>query len=134
MTTESRSASESRGSTESFGGARTQAFRSIREERPTQLYSLEESFHLAQVKLRDLPPRVAIVKRSGQKTVQIRTLDVKPMLDIPPIVRRFRETVASKSTFVVTHAVAEAAIKERRRLMLPSNTAAGEGSFWQEES
>jgi Type IV secretion-system coupling protein DNA-binding domain len=133
---ENFSASESFGTNSSVTRGRAQAQRSIREERPTQFYSLEESLHLAQLKLRNLPDRAAIVKRRGQRTVRVETVEVKPLLKLPATASRFRKLVSDKSKYVVGIAIAEAEVHTRQANLgqrRPHEEAAADGDFWQEE-
>jgi hypothetical protein len=114
---------------------RSQVLRSVREERPTHFYSLEESLHLAQLKLRNLPDRTAIVKRRGKRTVRIDTVDVEPVIDAPRIVERFRKTISGKSPYVSEIAVAEAEILDRQMSLVPvaKTGSSSEDEFWHEE-
>lgn len=93
---------------------RSQTLRPVREERPTQLYSLDESLHLAQLKLRNLPDRAAIVKRRGKRTIRVQTSEVKSVLKLPRTVARFRTLVCERSSYLVPLADAEAEIQQRR--------------------
>ncbi|HWB48625.1 MAG TPA: type IV secretory system conjugative DNA transfer family protein [Stellaceae bacterium] len=92
-----------------------EALKSIREERPTTLYSLEEGLHLAQVALRNLPDRTAIVKRRGLSAVRIETPEVRNVLKLPRALARFRKSVGDRSPYLLTVTAAEAVITERRR-------------------
>ncbi|HEY4942364.1 MAG TPA: TraM recognition domain-containing protein [Rhizomicrobium sp.] len=130
---ESFGTSESYTTSENSSHGRSQSFRSVREERATQLYSLEESFHLATLRIRNLPDRTAIVKRRGRKTVQIRTIDVPSALDVPNIMRRFRDRAALESSCISSRADAEAEIMMRRQRLLP-HSAVREDTFWQPET
>lgn len=102
------------------GGGRHQTLRSIREERGTP-YSLEEQLHRAQVKIRTLPDRFAIVKRAGRHSVRVRTREVAPALYSDAILNRFRERVSKDSPYISSIEAAEAEI-ETRRLSLTSST------------
>ncbi len=124
----SRSQSQTRG--------RSQTLRSVREEWPTHFYTLEESLHLAQLKLRNLPDRAAIVKRRGQRTVRIETAEVKPVVRSTRIVERFRAAVSERSIFVSDIDAAEAEISARQQSLAPnqeSASAQGDAAFWHEE-
>ncbi len=129
-TTESESRSHSRTT------GRTQTLRAVREERPTQYYSLEESLHLAQMKLRNLPDRAAIVKRRGKRTVRIDTADVEAVIKAPKIVERFRSTIAKGSTYVSEVSIAKAEIMARQSSLVPApktKAKPGEDDFWHED-
>jgi len=129
-TTESESRSESRTS------GRSQVLRSIREERPTHFYSLEESLHLAQLKLRNLPDRTAIVKRRGKRTVRIDMIEVRDVIDAPRIVERFRTAISSKSAYVSDISAAEAEILARQSALVSpvkAKSKPGDDDFWHEE-
>lgn len=124
----SRSHSQTRG--------RSQTLRPVREERPTHFYSLEESLHLAQLKLRNLPDRAAIVKRRGKRTVRIETIETKPVLRVPAIIERFHAGIRERSSFVSDMAVAMAEIAVRQQsLSLPSAPASSDRDeeFWYAE-
>jgi Type IV secretion-system coupling protein DNA-binding domain len=94
---------------------RSQTLKPVREERAVQFYSLDESLHLAQLKLRNLPDRAAIVKRRGKRTVCIETAEVSGVLKLPRAVARFRALVAERSPYLLPRDAAELAIQERRR-------------------
>jgi type IV secretion system coupling TraD/TrwB family protein len=111
----------------------SQTLRSVREERPTHFYSLEESLHLAMLKIRNLPDRTAIVKRRGMRTVQVTTVDLKPTLDAPKIVERFRKAVAAKSPYLASAASVQAELAARRKQMFGEEPQAGDDQFWAEE-
>lgn len=114
---------------------RSQTLRSIREERSTQFYSLEESLHLAQLKLRNLPDRAAIVKRRNKRTVRVETLDVRDVLKLPKTAARFRARMAERSSYLVSREAAELEIETRQQRLLPKwkKTEEGEDAFWHEE-
>ncbi|HEY1615605.1 MAG TPA: type IV secretory system conjugative DNA transfer family protein [Rhizomicrobium sp.] len=133
-TTQTTSTTEGFSRSWSKSQGRSQTLRSIREERPTTYYSLEESFHFALKKLRNLPDRAAIVKRRGERTVRVNTVEVKPLLTMPETLRRFREKSAATSPCVSTIADATAEIAERQRSMLGvSPDGVVEADFWHEE-
>ncbi|MEI9932659.1 MAG: type IV secretory system conjugative DNA transfer family protein [Rhizomicrobium sp.] len=133
---ETMSVTEGRSTSSSRTRGRSQTLRSIREERPAHLYSLEESFHLAALALRNLPDRAAIVKRRGHRTVRVETIEVKPMLKMPDTAARFRDMVCERSPFVVGIAAAEAEIRERQAALSPRRAESGsdDSSFWHEEA
>jgi hypothetical protein len=113
---------------------RAQTLRSVREERRTQFYTLEERLHLAQLRLRNLPDQAAIVKRRGHRTVQIDTIEVKPMLKMPGVAKRFRAANASGSPYISSVATAEAEIAARTIGLHGAREApSGDGQFWTEE-
>jgi len=139
---ETSSSTLTTGSSYSTGGSesharttgRSQTLKSVREERPTHYYSLEESLHLAMLKIRNLPDRTAIVKRRGKRTVQVKTPDVKAALDVPKVVARFRERAATKSPYMARAAAVEAELVARRkRIFGREDQAQSEEQFWTEE-
>jgi hypothetical protein len=126
--TESSAASHSR----TFGHSQT--LKPMREERPTHFYTLEECLHLAQLKLRNLPDRAAIVKRRGRRTVRVETLEVRPTLEVKPVIARFREKTATASPYISTVADVLAEIKTRQDQMSGRHeTPKADDQFWQEE-
>lgn len=135
ITTTGISESVTTASSSSQTRGRAQTLRSVREERATQYYTLEESLHLAQLKLRNLPDRVAIVKRRGRHTVRVQTLEVKDPVALPQSKERFRERMAANSPFLISRDAALAEIKRRQSAMLtpPSPAATDETDFWQDE-
>ncbi len=122
---------ESRGYTE----GRAETLMPIREERETsvQFKSLEEHFHSAQLRLRELPDRYALVKRRGAAAVEVRVTEVRALLDLPKAVARYRERVADRSTFVCTVPEARAEIANRAKLLLAPPVPLAEDAFWQED-
>ncbi len=130
------STAEGHASSASRTKGNSQTLKPVREERPTHFYSLEESLHLAQLKLRNLPDRAAIVKRRGKRTVCVETLDVKDALKQPKALGRFRALVFERSAYLAPIDVAILEIETRQnRLALPKPNAHAEGDeqFWQEE-
>jgi hypothetical protein len=129
--------SNSNGVTDSYSSShgRSQTLRSIREERPTHFYSLEESFHLAMLKIRNLPDRSAIVKRRGTRTIRIETIDVKPVLDVPRAVERFRTMARDKSPYVAPMSAVQAELDARRDRLreTPTQGESSDQEFWTEE-
>ncbi|MEI9996402.1 MAG: type IV secretion system DNA-binding domain-containing protein [Rhizomicrobium sp.] len=121
---------ESHGESSSETSGWSETFRSIREERPVQLYTLEESFHLAMRRIRDLPDRTALVKRRGRPVDEIRTLDIARQLSVPGITRRARERAEHRAVYQSSVAAAEAEIDVRRTALLPARPSE---SFWQAE-
>jgi hypothetical protein len=116
---------------------RSQTLRAVREERLTaiQYYTLEESMHLAQLKLRNLPDQYAIVKRRGERTVQVKAVDIEPMLSLPATLGRFRGRVAATSPYVVTVEASRAEIAARAASLIePPAVELGTDEFWHEES
>lgn len=132
-TTTGYGASEGYATSASHTAGRAQTLRSVREERPTQFYSLEESLHLAQLKLRNLPDRAAIVKRRGKRTVRVETAEVKAVFTMPRAVERLHAQVSQKSAYLAPRAAVEAEIETRQKRLLPGPRAAGDDAFWHEE-
>jgi hypothetical protein len=134
-TTQGTSYSTSSSESSSHTRGHAQTLKSVREERPTHFYSLEESLHLAMLRIRNLPDRTAIVKRRGKRTVQVKTVDLKPTLDAPKIVERFRAATAAKSPYLASAASVQEELRARRAQMFgedePSRT--GDDQFWTEE-
>jgi hypothetical protein len=135
-TTNSTSTARTEGTTTSYSSSRgrSQTLKPVREERLTHFYSLEESLHLANLKIRNLPDRAAIVKRRGKRTVQVETVEVKPVLDYPKGLRRFRDQTFAKSPYVSSSKTAQAEIDARQGGLLgPSPSVKTEEDFWAEE-
>jgi hypothetical protein len=129
------SESEAYGTSWSRNWGRAQTLKPVREWRHTAYYSLDECLHLAQLKLRNLRDQTAIVKRRGQRTVQVSTIEVKPLLKSPPIIARFRQKMSSRSAFVAQWSVAKAEVDGRLARIANKNgrTAGNAESFWHEE-
>ena len=106
----------SEGYSESYSRTRgrSETLRPVREERAVQFYSLDECLHLAQLTLRNLPDRAAVVKRRGMRTIRIMTPEVKPVLRLPRTTERFRALVCERSSYLVPFAAAQAEIEARR--------------------
>ena len=127
----SESNASSRSRTE--GGSRSEGLRAVWDTAHVP-YSLEEQLHRAQVKLRTLPDRFAIVKRSGKHSVRLKTRDVPDALCGAAMVKRFREAAYLKSPYVSTIVVAEAEVAARQALLnvKPKRGPDDEPSFWAE--
>jgi hypothetical protein len=119
---EGESSSETRSSSWSRTQGRAQTLKPVRLWLPTKEYTLEEGLHLARVRLRELPNRVAIVKRRGQPSVCMETPDVRPPLSSPVMAARFQERVSTQSKYLTRTAEAETAMNAR----LPERLALGE--------
>jgi hypothetical protein len=135
ITTTGASFGESTSESSSRTVGRAQTLKSVREERPTHFYSLDESLHLAQLKLRNLPDRTAIVKRRGKRTVRVQTIEVRDQLNLPKALERFRSRIATQSDYVVSRSAAEAEISARAVAMRQrqDETSGDDADFWQEE-
>lgn len=111
-----------------------QTLKPVREERPTHFYTLEEGLHLAALKIRNLPDRAAIVKRRGKRTVRVETVEVRPILDAPTIVNRFRAKTAGRSPYLSSSEDARAEVEARHvALFGPAQAAEGNDQFWVKE-
>ena len=132
-THQSHSTSDSTSHSRTEGGSRHEGLRAVWDTAHVP-YSLEEQLHRAQVKLRTLPDRFAIVKRSGKHSVRLKTRDVPDALCGPAMLKRFRETANLQSPYVATVAVAEAEVAMRQALLdvKPKGGSDGEQSFWNE--
>lgn len=128
-----QSSTHAEGESRSESEGKAEAFRSVREERPTHFYSLQESLHLAQLKLRNLPDRMAVVKRRGQPSVVVRTPEVRPVLEVGRIIDRFRQAAAARSEYLAPAGVVEAELDARRAELLLPPPKAEEVEFWTEE-
>jgi hypothetical protein len=132
-TTTGTSYAETSATNQSSTKGRAQTLRSIREERPTHFYTLEESLHLAALKLRNLPDRAAIVKRRGKRTVRVETVEVMPLLEAKGAIARFRQANAQKSPYVSALGSVEAEMAARQGRMGEKPAGEGETQFWNEE-
>jgi hypothetical protein len=132
-TTTGTSYSETFATSRASTTGRAQTLRSIREERPTHFYSLDESLHLAALKLRNLPDRAAIVKRRGKRTIRVETVEVKPLLEAKGAIARFRQANAEKSPYVSALGSVEAEMAARHGRMGAGTADEGETEFWSEE-
>jgi hypothetical protein len=132
--TTTRGYSESEGSSTSRSRTwgRSQVLKPVREWRHTAYYSLEECFHLAMLKIRNLKDQTAIVKRRGQRTVVVKTIPVRPVLSVPRIGERFRARAATRSGFVVSAGVAREEV-DGRLSAVAFRPAPPDETFWHEE-
>ncbi|HTT98823.1 MAG TPA: hypothetical protein VMF58_12290 [Rhizomicrobium sp.] len=113
---------------------RSQTLKSVREERPTQFYTLEESLHLAALNVRNLPDQTAIVKRRGMRTVVVDTVEVKPVLNVPKIVERFRHKTYRQSPYVSSPEAVSMELEGRRaQLFGPQTEPIRAEDFWTSE-
>lgn len=128
----SSSFSEVSNSSDTRGGSRQQSLRSAWGVAHVP-YTLEEQFHRAQLKLREMPDRTAIVKRAGKRSVRMRTREVETPLCSANMLSRFREAAHERSPYVASVASAEAEMAARRATLdLAPPVAAAEESFWTE--
>ena len=133
-TTSGASSSEAYARTHGSTTGRSQTLKPVREWRPTHYLSLDESLHLAQLKLRNLPDRAAIVKRRGKRTVRVETVEIKPTLESAPILMRFRSKAAAESPYMRPIGEAQAEIDKRQEGMFGARRAQeGEDQFWTRE-
>lgn len=103
------------GSSQSRGFSQT--LKPVRQMMPTSVYSLEEEFHLATVKLRELPRGAAIVKRPGKFPVRVRTEIIKPALASAAKVETFVNETRVASPYLSVVAVADAEITTRQKAL-----------------
>lgn len=125
--------SEDYSSSRSTTHGRSQTLKPVREWRPTHYYSLDESMHLAQLKLRNLPDRAAVVKRRGKRTVQIETLEVKESLRSAPLLVRFRARSSVNSPYTKPVEAAQEEVERRQARMFGQKPEQGDDQFWEEE-
>ncbi len=124
-TTEGFAFGDSEGRSWSRSTSRHQTLKPVRVERATQFYSLDESLHLAQLKLTHLPKRIFIMKGERKRTTRLTTLDVVDPPKLPGILARFRTLIAERSPYLLPRAAAEAEIAARRAALgigAPSGT------------
>jgi len=131
VSAEAWSESAAIGSAETKQWGRSQTFRPVREWRHTAFHSLEECFHLAMLRIRNLPDQTAIVKRRGEMTVVVKTIAVRPTLAVKRIQARFRAKAAARSTFIIDTLAAQAAVDGR--LVEAKRPVAPDETFWNEE-
>jgi hypothetical protein len=130
-THDSYSMSESNSWSRSEGGSRQLGLRAVWDTARSP-YSLDEHFHLAQVKLRTLPDRFAIVKRSGKRSARIKTRDVPTALCAAAMLKRFRDTAYHHSPYVASVAVAEAEMTRRQANLGMASKEPADVNFWTE--
>ena len=136
-TTIGESASEGYARTHSRGRGRAQTLKPVRVTMPTAVHSLEEEIHMAIVKLRELPQRVAILKRRGRTAIRVRAPEIKTSLAGPDLVERFVSNARSASPYLSPMAVVEAEILARQVELIEGNLvgtpAATDEQFWHTE-
>ena len=136
-TTIGESASEGYARTHSRGRGRAQTLKPVRVTMPTAVHSLEEEIHMAIVKLRELPQRVAILKRRGRTAIRVRAPEIKTSLAGPDLVERFVSNARSASPYLSPMAVVEAEILARQVELiegkLVGTPAATDEQFWHTE-
>ncbi|HEY4941879.1 MAG TPA: type IV secretion system DNA-binding domain-containing protein [Rhizomicrobium sp.] len=128
-----QSTTEARSSSWSRTQGRSQTLKPVRVWLPTTTHSLEEELHFARVRLRELPNRVAIVKRRGLPSVRMETPEVRPPLSSPAMAARFQERVSTQSKYLSRVEGAEAALAARlaERLALPAPETAEPESWFE---
>ena len=92
---------------------RHEAMEPILEERPTQLYSLEELIHEGMVALLSLPKRHAFIYGPAQKPIRFSTLDIRAGLTFEDEVKRVTPLINDASSAVSLRSVVQTAITRR---------------------
>ncbi|MGO8754653.1 MAG: type IV secretory system conjugative DNA transfer family protein [Gallionellaceae bacterium] len=136
-TTMGTGASEGYATTHSSARGRAQTLKPVRVTMPTAVYSLEEEIHMAIVKLRELPQRVAVLKRRGRTAIRVRAPEIKASLAGPDLVERFVSNARSMSPYLSPIAVVEAEILARQAQLIEGNLvgtpSATDDQFWHKE-
>ena len=136
-TTMGTGSSEGYATTHSRARGRAQTLKPVRVTMPTAVYSLEEEIHMAIVKLRELPQRVAVLKRRGRSAIRVRAPEIKASLAGPDLVERFVSNARSASPYLSPMAVVEAEILARQTELiegkLVGTPAATDEQFWHKE-
>ena len=112
------SESVTRGVSRSYTQGQHQSRKSVREERPGGLHTLEELMYTAVVKLVNQKPRFAIVKVPGRRSCRMRAFDVKDAQTTKRLTQDFAEKLLERSTFTSPRHVIEEELKNRRELLL----------------
>lgn len=136
-TTMGMSMSEGYATTHSSTRGRAQTLKPVRVTMPTAVYSLEEEIHMAIVKLRELPQRVAVLKRRGRTAIRVRAQEIKASLAGPDLVERFISNARSASPYLSPMAVVEGEILARQTELIEGRIAgtpaATDDQFWHRE-
>lgn len=82
---------------------------------PTAVYSLESVRHMAVVRLRNIPPRHAVVKGAATPSFDINTFEMKKPLVTPRMVANFTRAVLAQSPYCIPAAEARAALSDRQQ-------------------
>ncbi|TAL00091.1 MAG: type IV secretory system conjugative DNA transfer family protein [Rhodospirillaceae bacterium] len=131
------SESEGYATTRSRTLGRAQTLKPIRVTMPTAVYSLEEEIHAAIVKLRELPQRVAVLKRRGRTATRVRTPEIKASLAGPELIEKFVSTARLASPYLSPTAVVDAEIHARQTELIEGKVAgtpdATDEQFWHKE-
>ncbi|MDO8575983.1 MAG: type IV secretion system DNA-binding domain-containing protein [bacterium] len=129
--------SEGYATTRSRAQGRAQTLKPVRVTMPTAVYSLQEEIHMAIVKLRELPQRVAVLKRRGRTATRIRAPEIKTSLAGPELVERFVSNARLASPYLSPMAVVDAEILTRHTELiegkLVGTSAATDEQFWHKE-
>lgn len=136
-TTMGTSESEGYATTQSRARGRAQTLKPVRVTMPTAVHSLEEEIHMAIVKLRELPQRVAVLKRRGRPATRVRAPEIKKNLAGPALVERFVSNARLASPYLSPMAVVDAEILARQTELIEGNLvgapAATDEQFWHKE-
>lgn len=136
-TTMGTGSSEGYATTRSRARGRAQTLKPVRVTMPTAVYSLEEEIHTAVMKLRELPQRVAVLKRRGRSAVRVRAPEIKASLAGPDLVERFVSNARSASPYLSPMAVVEGEILARQTQLiegkLVGTPATTDEQFWHKE-
>jgi hypothetical protein len=130
----SESHSESASSSSSRGWSRSESYIPVRVAMPTAVHSLDEELHLAAARLRELPNRVAVVKRRGHPPIALTPPFIGPAINGRGAGAAFVEHSRATSQYLSRSAEADEEIVTRRaRLRALSKLDAPEtaDAFWE---
>ena len=102
---------------ESESKGKTEGLEPVLEERPTQVFNLEEQIYKAMALMVNQPQRHAIIKLPKKRTKFVKTPLVKDGWARDERVKRFKEVCYRASDFVNPRAQIEGQLKQRRLLL-----------------
>ncbi len=123
-TSQSRGSSSARSTTQvhvessSRSEGRSETLEPILKDLPGAVHGLENVRHMAVARLRDIPPRHAVVKGSAAPSFDITTFAVKDAVATPRMIDRFTSRVLEKSPYSVPVTTARAVLLDRQKQLI----------------
>lgn len=102
----------------SRSNGRSETLEPILKDLPGAVHGLENVRHMAVARLRDIPPRKAVVKGSATPSFDITTFEVKEPIVTPRMIANFTNRVLEKSPYSVPVATARTVLAERQKQLI----------------
>ena len=96
----------------------SEALQPILEDLPGAVHGLENVRHMAVARLRDIPPRHAVVKGSSTPSFDITTYDVKPPIVTQRMVGNFTNAVFGNSPYTIPVATARTVLHDQQKQLI----------------